>query len=199
MFNHFHPLKPKKTSAFDFTHHFLVATPNIETDIFANTVVYICRHDNQGVLGLIINKPNHNNCIAKLFEELGVVVTTTNLHKRYALKSGPVSPEVGFVLHTGQGVWASSFVIQENICITMSRDILHHIASGQGVQHIELCLGHCRWQAGQLEDEIAQGDWLVAPADSEILFNTPYKQRYDKVCQKLGVNFDIFSTEIGYA
>lgn len=199
MFNNFYPLTPKKKPIFDFTHHFLLATPNITTGIFANAVIYVCRHDSQGILGLMINKPNRHNRIGKLFEELGVVVTTADLHERFPLKGGPVSPEVGFVLHTGQGVWASSFIIRENVCITTSRDILQHIASGHGVQHVELCLGHCRWRVGQLEYEIEQGDWLVAPADSEILFNTPYEQRYEKVCQKLGVNFDIFSTEIGYA
>ncbi len=183
----------------NFTHHFLLATPNIDSGIFEKSLIYICRHDKQGVLGLIINKPNPYTHISKLFEDLDIAVTQRELRHKRPLMSGMLNPEVGFVLHTGQPIWASSFVVSENICITTSRDILHSIATGQGMSHFELCLGHASWQKGQLESEIANGDWLLTPASQTVLFQTDYDKRWQTVSEQLGVNFDIFSTEIGRA
>lgn len=183
----------------DFSHHLLIATPNITDGIFAQSLIYLCRHDNQGILGLIINKQNPFVHMAKLLEDLHIAVTTNELYQRRPLLSGPLNPEVGFLLHTGQPNWASSFVVSENICITTSRDILHNIGSGGSVSHFELCLGHASWVKGQLEQEIVRGDWLLCPANHEILFDTPYDERWQRACDLLGVNFDIFSSEIGRA
>lgn len=183
----------------NLTHHLLIATPNIDGGIFEKSLVYICRHDNQGVLGLIINKPNPFTNTAKLLEDLNVAVTSHKLYKSRPLMSGPLNPEVGFVLHTGQAVWSSSFMVSENICLTTSRDILHSIGSGHGVAHFELCLGHASWRKGQLQAELDNGDWLVCPADYPLLFNTDYDKRWQQACDIVGVNFDIFTSEIGRA
>lgn len=183
----------------NLTNHFLLATPNIDEGIFQHALVYICRQDRQGVLGLVMNKPIYHSHITKLFEELDINVTTPDLHKKHPLDGGPMNPEVGFVLHTGQPEWVSSFAITENVCITTSKDILHSIASGQGVEHFALCLGHASWAKGQLEHEIAQGDWFSLPADMGLLFDLPYEQRWQTASNRLGIDFDRLSTDIGHA
>lgn len=183
----------------NFTHHFLLAAPTIDGGIFHQSLVYICRHDKQGVLGLIINKPIYHSNVSKLFEELDVEVTTSDLHRKWPLEGGPMNPEVGFVLHTGQPDWASSFAITENVCITTSKDILQSIATGQGVEHFELCLGHASWAKGQLEDEISLGDWFVLPASMALLFDTPYDQRWQIAADSIGIDFDKLATDIGHA
>lgn len=189
----------KMTKNQNLTHHFLIASPNIDGGIFQQSLVYICRHDKQGVLGLVLNKPLYHSHVTQLFEELDINVTTPNLHKKHPLDGGPVNPEVGFVLHTGQPDWASSFAISENICITTSKDILHNIASGQGVEHFELCLGHASWGKGQLEQELSQGDWFVLPATLSLIFDTPYAERWQLASDTLGIDFDKLTTEIGHA
>ena len=183
----------------NFTNHFLIATPNIDAGIFQHSLVYICRHDPHGVLGLVLNKPIYHSNVSKLFEELDINITTNNLHKKHPLDGGPMNPEVGFVLHTGQPDWVSSFAITENVCITTSKDILQSIASGQGVEHFELCLGHASWAKGQLETEINQGDWFVLPGDMQLLFETPYEERWHIASERLGIDFDRLSTDIGHA
>ncbi|MFW2176686.1 MULTISPECIES: YqgE/AlgH family protein [unclassified Moraxella] len=183
----------------NLTHHILLASPNIDEGIFHQSLVYICRHDPQGVLGLIINKPIQHSHITKLFEELDVNVTDPKLYQKTPLDGGPMNPEVGFVLHTGQPHWSSSFAITENVCITTSKDILYSLGIGQGVEHFELCLGHTSWVKGQLEQEISQGDWLVMPANSRLLFEVPHAERWQVATDQLGVNFDKFSTDIGHA
>lgn len=191
--------KSKMPKPQNLTNHFLLATPNIDGGIFQQSLVYLCRHDKHGVLGLVMNKPIYHSHITKLFEELDINVTTPNLHKKHPLDGGPVNPEVGFVLHTGQPEWVSSFAITENVCITTSKDILHSIASGQGVEHFELCLGHASWGKGQLEQELDNGDWFLLPASMNMLFDVDYEQRWHMASERLGIDFDRLSLDIGHA
>lgn len=183
----------------NLTNHFLLASPHIDDGIFQQSLIYICRTDKQGTLGLVLNKPITETNLLSLFENLDIAVTMPDFHKKLPLAGGPMNPEVGFVLHTGQPVWASSFVITENVCITTSRDVLHSIASGNAVRHFELCLGHSSWVAGQLENEIARGDWIVLPADLSIIFDTKAEHRWQKVVDLLGIDFDKFTMEMGHA
>ncbi len=194
-----HKKQEKKAKFKNLTHHFLIATPHMPDERFNRCVVYVCRHDEQGVLGLVINQPLPDVTVGKLFDDLDIDCKSQTITHELALAGGPVHPEIGFVLHTGQPTWVSSFAISENICITTSRDILQSIASGEGVRKFQMCLGHASWSRKQLAREIAQGDWLVCPADSKLLFDIPYDERWHKAGEKLGINLDYLTTEIGHA
>lgn len=183
----------------NLTHHFLIAAPNLADPRFEQALVYICRHDQHGALGLIVNRPLQRSHVGKLLEDLDIEVTNTQVMDDLALEGGPMYPEVGFVLHTGQPMWASSFAISENVCITTSQDVLKRIAGGHGVGHYHLCLGHASWSKKQLEDELDNGDWLVCPADLTLLFDTPFEERWQVAAEKIGVNFDYLSSDIGHA
>lgn len=183
----------------NLTHHFLIASPNMPDERFAQTLVYICRHDKHGVLGLVVNRPILEARVGQLLENLNIDVSDQSVKQDLALDGGPVYPEVGFVLHTGQPTWASSFAISENVCITTSKDILERIAAGEGVGHYHLCLGHASWSKGQLEQEINQGDWLVSPGDLSLLFEIPFEERWRHAAQKIGVDLDFLSDDIGHA
>lgn len=183
----------------NLTHHFLIAAPHMPDPRFAKTVVYVCRHDENGILGLVINRPLLDSSVGKLLEDLGIEVSDETVRHDVALEGGPMHPEVGFVLHTGQPQWASSFAISENISITTSKDILRSIAAGHGVENYHLCLGHTSWGKGQLQKEIKQGDWLVTRADLSILFEIPYEERLQHAAAKIGVDLDYLSADIGHA
>ena len=183
----------------NLTHHFLIATPQMPDPRFEQALIYICRHDEYGALGLRVNQPIDDARVGKLLEDLDIEVTNPQVMDDLALEGGPMYPEIGFVLHTGQPVWASSFAISENICITTSRDILQRIAAGQGVGHYQLCLGHAAWGKSQLERELSSGDWLVCPADLTLLFETPFEERWHLAASRIGVNLDFLSSDIGHA
>ena len=168
----------------NLTHHFLIAAPELSDPRFEQALIYICRHDKHGALGLMVNRPLEQSRVGKLLEDLDIEVTNPQVMEDVALEGGPMYPEVGFVLHTGQPEWASSFAISENVCITTSQDILKRIAAGQGVGHYQLCLGHA---------------WLVCPADLNLLFDTPFEERWQIAADKIGVNFDYLSSDIGHA
>ena len=166
-------------STTNLTHHFLIAAPELPDPRFEQALIYICRHDKHGALGLMVNRPLKKANVGKLLEDLNIEVTDPQVMEDLALEGGPMYPEVGFVLHTGQPQWASSFAISENVCITTSQDVLKRIAVGQGVGHYQLCLGH--------------------PADLNILFDAPFDARWQLAADKLGVNFDYLSSDIGHA
>lgn len=183
----------------NLTHHFLIASPSMPDERFAQTLIYICRHDRNGALGLVVNRPILDTKVGKLLENLDIEVSDDNIMHDLALDGGPVFPEVGFVLHTGQPNWASSFGISENVSITTSKDILRRIAAGEGIGHYHLCLGHASWFKDQLEKEINQGDWLVSPADLSLLFEIPFDERWHQAAEKIGVHLDFLSDDIGHA
>lgn len=183
----------------NLTHHFLIAAPSLADPRFEKALIYICRHDDHGALGLMVNRPIDNARVGKLLEDLNIEVNSLEVMDDVPLAGGPMYPEIGFVLHTGQPEWASSFAISENVCITTSQDVLKRIATSQSVGHYYLCLGHASWGKKQLEQELETGDWLVCPADLTLLFDTPFDERWQAAADKIGVNFDYLSDDIGHA
>lgn len=178
------------------THRCLIAPPQLNDDFFAQTIVYIARHDDQGAQGLIINRPSHIE-IKDLLIDLQISPDIVRPHA--VLEGGPVRPEAGFVLHTGNPVWQSSIAVSENVCVTTSKDILEAIAHNEGVERYQIMLGYASWQPHQLEEELAKGDWLVCDADMELLFNLPYEQRWSAAAAKIGLDTNWLSPDIGHA
>lgn len=178
------------------THRCLIAPPDMDDDFFAKTVVYLARHDEDGAQGIIINRPSGLQ-IKELLNDLDIAADHVNPHE--VLQGGPLRPEAGFVLHTGQPVWHSSIAVGENLCITTSKDILDAIAHNQGVGRYQIALGYASWSKNQLEDEIARGDWLICDSDMDLIFNLPYGDRLIAAYRKIGVNPIWLSNEIGHA
>lgn len=178
------------------THRCLIAPPQLNDDFFAQTIIYIARHDEEGAQGLIINRPSHIH-IKELLSDLNITTDTVKPHA--VLEGGPIRPEAGFVLHTGNPVWQSSIAVSENVCVTTSKDILEAIAHNEGVERYQIMLGYASWKSQQLEQELARGDWLVCDTDMELLFNLPYDQRWSAAAAKLGLDTNWLAAEIGHA
>lgn len=177
-------------------HRCLVASPHLNDRHFEQTVIYLARHDQNGAQGIIVNRVAQVG-IKELLQDLNIPADQVKPHA--VLKGGPVRPEAGFVLHTGQPTWHSSIAIGENICITTSKDILDAIAQNAGVENYQIALGFAGWSKQQLEKEIVQGDWLVCDADMDLIFDLPYEQRWQAACNKVGIRPMWFSEEIGSA
>ena len=124
------------------THRCLIAPPDLADDFFANTVVYIARHDEDGAQGIIVNRPSGIQ-VKELLNDLDIEADHVRPHE--VLQGGPLRPEAGFELHTGQPTWHSSIAVGENICITTSKDILDAIAHNEGVGRYQIALGYASW------------------------------------------------------
>jgi len=213
---------------------FLIAMPSLANDYFNKTVTYICEHNDEGAMGLIINMPvnitlhdllkqieendqeeankSETNQTLDTKEEEQVKQPPTSEVKnksekfmfdhtleQLVLSGGPISQNRGFVLHQTQSGWKSSLALSEDIMITTSKDILMALGTEKAPDQFMVTLGYAGWGPGQLESELQANSWLTIDADSDILFNTPIEQRWQKATEKLGIDIAHLSTDIGHA
>lgn len=179
--------------------YFLVAMPGMDDPFFERSVTYICEHNDEGAMGLIINQPADMS-IPALLDQIEIKVPGASaLERAPVYAGGPVGTDRGFVLHPPQEGWRSSLQLSDDIMVTTSKDILHSLGSVAAPDKFLLTLGYAGWDAGQLEDELARNNWLTIPADPDILFNTPSAERWQKATQKLGIEFWQLGPEAGHA
>lgn len=168
--------------------HFLVAMPDLDDSFFERTVIYICEHNEEGAMGLVINQPVEIS-LPKLLDHIEINVPgDSSLQNTMVYSGGPVSNDRGFVLHKPQTGWRSSLKLSDDIMVTTSRDILQSLGTAQAPDKFLLTLGYAGWAAGQLEEELGTNSWLTIPADADILFATPSSERWQKATEKLGIN-----------
>ncbi|MBU6468052.1 MAG: YqgE/AlgH family protein [Betaproteobacteria bacterium] len=182
----------------NLTNHFLIAMPAMQDLNFSGTLTYICRHNDQGALGLIVNRPT-DITLVQLFNQIEVNVENDIFNDNIVYLGGPVQTDRGFVLHSPVGQWRSSLKINDQLALTTSKDILEEIAKGSATNQLFVSLGYAGWEAGQLEEEIKLNSWLTVEADAEIIFNTPSEQRFNAAVRLLGFDLSMLSDEAGHA
>lgn len=178
---------------------FLIAMPSLDESYFGRTIIYMCEHDDEGAMGLVINKPTELS-IAQVLEELKLVEDPNSvLEQQQVMSGGPVQTDRGFILHNDNHQWSSSLKLDDQITVTTSKDILAQLNSEQGPDKFIMTLGYAGWSAGQLEQELADNTWLTLDADPELMFNTPVEQCWHKALEKLGVSVEQLSLMSGHA
>lgn len=182
----------------DLTGHFLIAMPNMADERFARTLTYICEHNEEGALGVIVNRPIDMN-MADLFTQIGTPLTRTELAHQTLYFGGPVDTGRGFVLHQPVGHWQSTLPVNDTLGLTTSKDILDAIGEGGGPDKMMVSLGYAGWGAGQLEDELAQNAWLSVAADTQVIFDLPAEERLEAAMRLLGVDYANLSEDAGHA
>jgi putative transcriptional regulator len=178
--------------------HFLIAMPTMADPNFSQTITYICEHNQDGAMGIVVNRPLVLTW-SQLLEHLKVEPIPVDLADRNVLWGGPVQLERGFVLHRSRTAWDSTMEVQDGIFLTTSREIIDAIGRGDGPEDALIALGYAGWSAGQLEDEMANNAWLSVAANGHVLFDTPFEQRWHAAAQLLGVNLSLISTQAGHA
>jgi len=187
----------------NLTGHLLIAMPGMTDPFFSKSVTFICTHNQDGAMGVMINRPTDLS-YETLFEKIKVDLAQSELAENTVLHGGPVQPERGFVLHEHSGEWDSTLSIAENTALTTSKDILESVAIGTGPKKMLLALGYAGWTAGQLEQEIAANSWLSVQAkDGEtlhkILFECKAEDKLNASLALLGVNPAMLSDVAGHA
>ncbi|PKH22703.1 YqgE/AlgH family protein [Enterobacterales bacterium CwR94] len=182
-------------------HHFLIAMPGLQDPLFKRSVVYICEHNDDGAMGLIVNKPMENLNVEDILKKLKIEpaeTPTTRLDKP-VFAGGPLAEDRGFILHSNQGIFGSSIRVSDNTVITTSRDVLESLGTPKQPDHVLVALGYCAWEPNQLEGELMENAWLTAPAHSNILFHTPIAQRWREAAKSIGVDIHNIAGEAGHA
>ena len=182
----------------NLTNHLLIAMPNLHDPNFEHTVTYICEHNENGAMGIVVNRPIDID-IGEVFEQMRIPVSTPKVADARIFLGGPVEEQRGFVLHTQPAKWDSSLQVSEQLSVTTSRDILEAMARGEGSEQALIALGYAGWGSGQLEQELLDNAWLSVPADQAILFDLPPARRWEAAAQLLGVDLNMLSSESGHA
>ncbi len=181
----------------DLKHHFIIAMPNQIGTYFGDTITYICEHNEDGAMGLMVNRPTHIS-VAELIEQSGLS-GTPELAEVPILEGGPVSRQQGFVLHSDDGDFPASKSLGCGLKLTTAREVLEAIASNRGPYNYLVALGYAGWGPQQLEGELSENAWLTCPASTEILFDVPYGERVGKAASSLGIDIRLMSGQAGHA
>lgn len=178
--------------------HFLISTPQMPDPRFQEQVIYLCAHNDEGAMGLVINNPNHEITLLDVLQGSNLNIPTGPLPPVYM--GGPVEVDAGFILYTTEES-PDRYSVEVKPGVYLSRDsrLLEDISLGHGPKHYLFMLGYAGWGAGQLEDELVDNSWLTVPADLEVLFHTPDEQKWKKAAQKFGIDISLFGDIIGYA
>lgn len=183
----------------NLTHQFLIAMPSMVDSVFSRTVTYICEHNEQGALGLVVNQPT-DLTLTSLLKQLSISGVDAQSNDTSIVFGGPVQVDCGFVLHNPMGgKWQSTLKINEEVELTTSLDVLRAIANSEGPDKMLIALGYSGWEPGQIEQEIAQNSWLTVPASTNILFDLSFEERMPAALQLLGVDLANLSNEAGHA
>ena len=189
-------------SSINLTHHFLIAMPNMADPYFAKTLTYVCEHNDQGALGIVVNRPI-DMTLQALFERLSLSMKDPARADAPIYFGGPVQTDRGFVLHLPAGDWQSTLKVSggvhDTIGLTTSKDILEAVGRGEGPAKMLVSLGYAGWSAGQIEHELKQNAWLTVEAKDAILFDLPAEERLPAAMHLLGLDYARLADQAGHA
>jgi putative transcriptional regulator len=153
----------------------LIAAAGMQDPRFYHSVILLLRHDKNGALGIVINRPIGERSIASL---LAATDSATEKDKDRDIEGtikvfagGPVQPELGFVVHSPEYHRDGTLAVDGRVAMTASKEVLRDIGRHRGPQKSLFALGYAGWGAGQLEREMARRDWYTAPDDPQLVFD----------------------------
>jgi len=180
----------------NLTNQLLIATPDMQDERFFKAVILICEHNEHGALGININMPSDVS-FAEILESLSIEQTQVN-DDALIFEGGPVNTQCGFILHDSPEDFASSVRITPGLSLTTSKDIIEAIAAHQLTAKWMMALGCATWDAGQLEQEIADNSWLTCPSDKNLIFSDE-QDKWQTALDIIGIKAHQLSSDIGHA
>ena len=192
-----------KVSGF-LTGHLLLALPTEEENEFTESVVFVCRHDEKGAMGFVINQTLEgvflSDMLLSVEESIGRALPAYLETQSPILWGGPVDMHRGFILHSLDYQQPHTIQIADHYGLTANIDVLHAISSGESAPaHYSLLLGYAGWRSGQLEKEIEKYGWLSMPATPELLFEVPHQERWKTALNQLSIDGRYLSKMKGHA
>ena len=185
----------------NLTNQFLIATPDMQDERFHRAVILICEHNEHGALGININQPSDVQ-FDEILESLQIDEDSLFKPEQLVYEGGPVNTQCGFILHQSDKPaeleFESSIQVSNTINLSTSKDIIRAIANNQFKQNWLMSLGCSTWDAGQLEQEVADHAWLIAASKDDLVFNHS-NDRWDQALGLIGIQAHQLSADIGHA
>ena len=176
----------------------IVAMPGMQDPRFEKSVIYMCAHNADGAMGLVVNRALDTLSFPDMLEQLGItpagVGQEINIHF-----GGPVESGRGFVLHSRDYLQEATMVVDTDVALSATVDILKAIALGDGPRQSLLALGYAGWGPGQLDSEIKHNGWLHVAADADLVFGPKLDNKWERAMGKIGIDPVMLSDTIGHA
>lgn len=185
------------SSLMSLANQLLIAVPSLTESEFNHSVIYVCEHHTAGTVGLMINRPMPYS-LNLVFDQLHLESKSDEKKRPPLLFGGPLQKERGFVIHRPFGEWRSSLSLNDDVTITTSNDIIRAIAEDSGPKDLLVVLGFVSWDQHQLEQEVINNSWLVCPFTPEILYDVPFKDRWNEAGLAMGVNMKRLTSNVGH-
>ncbi len=180
----------------------LLAMPCMGDTRFHRAVIFICAHDEDGAMGLVINNimPNveFSELVGQLKLESDIKVDLDKLNLP-VMRGGPVEEARGFMLHSNDFIRADTMKVDNSYGVTGTVEALKDVARGAGPKDLVFALGYAGWEAGQLDAEIQQSAWLVVDPDHALVFEGKPEQKWTRAINKLGIDPAMLSSLSGSA
>lgn len=178
--------------------HFLIATPHMSDERFHQAVIYMCSHDHEGAMGLVINQPAADMQLDDLLGKLNQDPARFGGDET-VFNGGPVEPKRGYILHSADHLMPDSITINEDVALSMQVEMVVEIGAGLGPQHHKIMLGHTGWGPGQLEEEMVENMWLHVPAEPNLVFDCHTDHLWHETLAMRGFNAGNLSPLAGRA
>ncbi len=179
--------------------------PDMGDERFAESVILLVGHGEEGAMGLVVNHELANLRFADILDELdlgdpdAVIRLPDSIRQRAVMRGGPVEKGRGFVLHSSDYRSGNTYPVASGVSLTATLDILKAMAFGPAPRSSLFVLGCCGWSAGQLEDEIGNNGWLTVPFSPALVFETPVQERYEAALASLHITRATLSPDAGHA
>ena len=168
-----------------FSNHFLISMPHMNDPIFSKSLIYICQHDKEGVMGLIINKPMISDNATEIIQQTGLTLINPTPEIYFG---GPVNLEMGLFLHDPTYDIEGTLSVSKSISLTSNKQIVTDLKNGNGPEEYRFSFGYVGWGKGQVEREIENGDWLLMPSDDDFIFSIPNSDKWQKAAFQFGID-----------
>lgn len=183
----------------NLTGKLLVAMPNMRDPRFDKSVIFICSHDENGTIGVVINQVFEPLSFKDLLSGLEIKLREDITADWPVMLGGPVDAARGTLIHTTEFHHETTFTVGGKFGVSSSLEALQAIAEAKGPQDFIFMLGYAGWSEGQLQQEIQDNAWLILDADYEIVFNTAPAEKWQRALSRHGINPMMLSSEVGHA
>ena len=176
---------------------FLLAMPGIGDARFEKAVIAMCAHDENGALGVGVDRIMPGITLHRLLEQLDIdpgVAPDCGV-----LVGGPVEQQRGFVLHSMDWMGEDSLLVEDRWCLTSTLDVLRAIAAGTGPERWLVALGYAGWGEGQLDGEMRRHGWLATRGEDGLFFDHQPPRRWEAAMRSAGIDPRLLAATSGQA
>jgi putative transcriptional regulator len=167
------------------SNHFIISMPHMNDPIFSKSLIFICEHNKDGAMGIIINKPMISENTEDIINQTGLSQINPSPEIYFG---GPVKLDMGIILHDSSYTTDGTLPISKTIALTSNNKIIDDLKNGSGPSVFRFSFGYSGWEEEQLEREIENGDWLLMPADDNFIFSVPNADKWEKAALKFGID-----------